>query len=259
MESLFLIVRGIVLGKWGRGEMETKNCVVSSRWEWHPAPFTDSAYTLLIFAHTWPESREQRFHKKPLFALPFLVPCYLKQLIFMGNVSLWPFKLYSRPPPSPHKMTLIITHLLAWLTEPTPCRSVTGLLSKQPPQPSVSMLMSLCHKMWWCLKLCSPPHTPLAPLPSGLAPDQASGDLHSSQDRLADVLPLRCWPDLWLRSWIRARAWLSFSARFRSFITWERCGSGVEKGLVKVASGSRYWESPTLAGIQPCRVMAGYY
>lgn len=74
------------------------------------------------------------------------------------------------------------------------------------------------------------PHRP--PLSSGLAPSQASGGLRSSQDCLAGIPPSRCWPNMWPSS---QTAWgpglsqshpLGFSARFRSFITWERCGSG---------------------------------
>lgn len=51
----------------------------------------------------------------------------------------------------------------------------------------------------------------------------------------------------------RVRAWLGFSARFRSFITCSYTGKawlGGEKGPVEVVSGSWCWKSPTLAGFQ---------
>lgn len=107
--------------------------------------------------------------------------------------------------------------LLSYIPDPTPTPDITSIirhlsgvthrahplgLSQAALQtastPSASVLISLCHKPRRCLKLCSPPCAPPAPLSSGLAPSQASGG--RSQDCLAGVLPLRCGPSLCLRS-----------------------------------------------------------
>ena len=140
------------------------------------------------------------------------------------------------------------------------------LLFKQPPRPSAPVLVSMSHKTRWCLELCSPPHASPAPLSSGLAPSPASGGLRSSQDCQAGIPPSRCWPNMWPRSqtgWgpgVSQSHPLGFSARFRSFITWERCGSGGwQRDGFRMPQGLGAGGLPTSAGIQPWRVMARCY
>lgn len=107
------------------------------------------------------------------------------------------------------------------------------LLFKQPAWPSASVQIMLCHKTQGCLGLCSPALVP--PAPRSFWRGTWSGPGRSVPfpgPSSGCVPPSRCRPKLGLRGPRRGRALLEsmpplgFSTWFRSFITWEWCGSG---------------------------------
>ena len=77
--------------------MEGKHCLLSFRKTWHPALSLTSVCASLVFAHSWPVSRD--FIRMGLLSL-FSAVLLEAVNMFMDNVSLLPFKSHSRSPTS---------------------------------------------------------------------------------------------------------------------------------------------------------------
>ena len=112
------------------------------------------------------------------------------------------------------------------------------------------MLIMLCHKTRWCLKLCSPPHVPPAPLSlawhlvkpqeAGAGPRAVWWVLH-----LGDEGPTRGWGarDGEGPAWVNATLLASVPC-LEVLLHGNGVAQGGEKGMAKGASGFWCWESP---------------